>query len=88
MLAQQSASRSVRRKRIDLDPRRLFWTVGECARAMGVSYKTARRKLTDCNALQRIGGWDYTSRELIRQGFGRLAPGLIAALEAGDDDES
>lgn len=84
MLAQSSA----RTKKVDLDPRRLWWSVTECARAMGVDRKTAYRRMRDARALQRVGGRQLTSRDLIREGFGRLAPGFIAALEALDDDES
>ena len=79
----------VRRKRIDLDPDRMLYTVGECARAMGVHINTARRKLQARNALERIGGWDYTSKALIRRGWGRLAGEFIAMLEENRErDES
>ena len=84
-----ATSTRARRKRIDLDPDRMLYTVGECARAMGVHINTARRKLQARDALERIGGWDYTSKALIRRGWGRLAGEFIAMLEENRErDES
>lgn len=84
-----------RRKRVgDYDPGPLLYSMGLCAKAMGVSVKTARRRLQAAKCLVGIGGRQYTTRSLLRRYLAAISPDFLARLEywrerdGDDEDES
>ena len=80
----QDRKSKIVRKRVALSPRKIWWGMGEFAKATGLSTEAARERLQKLGATVRHGRRLFTTRTLLRRAFPDEWVEIVAALTVDD----